>query len=625
MNHGMITSASGWRKVFALSGDEADAGSHISADDTVLAALAADVFACRLKARGADAPSVVVGMDARPTGPAIADAMLRALLAHSVAVSYAGIIAAPEIMAYARGFDGFVYVSASHNPIGHNGIKFGFDDGGVLDRDENAALVAAFEERCADPQAIQYAITLMGRCPAARLAWTYAEQEAVKREAAAAYRAFAKRTIAADERRDVQDGLFAHIRESVARRPLGVVCDMNGSARARSVDAAFLADCGISFYAMNDRAGSIAHAIIPEPENLVHCARRMNRLHRDGRTDALLGYMPDCDGDRGNVVYWNERTGRAEVLGAQEVFALAVLSELAYATYKNGGLPAHGLLAKAMQSKSEAETPRAQRLAVAVNGPTSRRIEEIAAAFGAQVFRAEVGEANVVGLAREKRAQGYVVPILGEGSNGGNITHPAAVRDPLNTLFALVKLLVLRDSGDRKGLFHLWCAASNQLDAYTDDFTLADVIATLPAYVTTGVSEARAVRHVATQSCAVLKRRFQRVFEQEWQKKRANLLRRYGICAYEAVATNGTKERRGIGDFGASGSGGLKIIFYDERTQPVAFMWMRSSGTEPVFRILCDVKGADTKKEKSLLGWEAEMLAQADKEYTVAGSEAGQN
>ena len=70
------------------------------------------------------------------------------------------------------------------------------------------------------------------------------------------------------------------------------------------------------------------------------------------------------------------------------------------------------------------------RPAVVVNGPTSMRIERIAEAYGAGVFRAEVGEANVVNLAAARRSGGYEVRILGEGSNGGNITHPATVRDP---------------------------------------------------------------------------------------------------------------------------------------------------------------------------------------------------
>ena len=138
--------------------------------------------------------------------------------------------------------------------------------------------------------------------------------------------------------------------------------------------------------------------------------------------------MPDNDGDRGNIVYINDRTGCAEILEAQEVFALSVLSELEF--MKQTAAAAQG-----------ASAAPGAKLAVAVNGPTSMRIERIAEAYGVEVFRAEVGEANVVNLAAEKRAEGFEVRILGEGSNGGNITHPATVRDPLNTIFALIKLI----------------------------------------------------------------------------------------------------------------------------------------------------------------------------------------
>ncbi len=80
-------------------------------------------------------------------------------------------------------------------------------------------------------------------------------------------------------------------------------------------------------------------------------------------------------------------------------------------------------------------------LAIAINGPTSLIIESIATRLGAVVARAEVGEANVVQLADQLRDKGYTVRLLGEGSNGGNITHPSKVRDPLNTLVSLIKLL----------------------------------------------------------------------------------------------------------------------------------------------------------------------------------------
>ncbi|MCL2609891.1 MAG: phosphatidylglycerol lysyltransferase, partial [Treponema sp.] len=120
----MILSHSGWRAVFAESGDEEDRGPGIGAGHRVLAAAAGLVFAGYLAGRG-EPPTVLVGTDTRPTGKAIADSAIRALLAAGCRVRYAGFVAAPEIMAWARsgsGNRGFLYVSASHNPVGHNGI-----------------------------------------------------------------------------------------------------------------------------------------------------------------------------------------------------------------------------------------------------------------------------------------------------------------------------------------------------------------------------------------------------------------------------------------------------------------------------------------------------------------------
>ena len=234
------------------------------------------------------------------------------------------------------------------------------------------------------------------------------------------------------------------------------------------------------------------------------------------------------------------------------------------------------------------------------------RINEIASALGAEVFRAEVGEANVVNLAREKREQGYTVRILGEGSNGGTITYPAAVRDPLNTIFALLKLLMMRESG----LYEMWCTKSGQ--KYNPDFTLSDVISSLPVYTTTGVSEPRAVLKVKTTDHTKLKAAFQKAFEADWKKKSAELKKKYGIESWEAVITKGTVETCGVKDFSKSEKGGLKVLFKDKDSKPIAFIWMRGSGTEPVFRIMCDVKGNKPDMEKALLEWETDLIKKAD-------------
>lgn len=607
MEHGMITSASGWRKVFALSGSENDNTESISENDRILSGIAAEVFADYLIQKNSF-PLVILGRDTRPTGKAICEAMLKVLAAKKIRVKYPGVIAAPEIMAYGKKASGFIYVSASHNPVGHNGIKFGLDDGGVLNGSENAKLVGALNEKCASDSEIERIKDILNAKKSARTAISAEEarnevdeimalSQKSKVESKSTYLAFSKEVISASADSSVQEGFFSKIRSGLSSNPLGIVADMNGSARTLSIDKNLFKDAGISYYSINDEPGKIVHAIIPEPENLVWCASEMEKLHAEGHVEVKLGYMPDCDGDRGNIVFWNEKAGKAEVLKAQEVFALSVLSELAYIRYLE-----------------ETDGKNAERLAVAANCPTSMRIDEICASFGAKLFRAEVGEANVVNLARKKRNEGFTVRILGEGSNGGNITHPASVRDPLNTIFALVKLLVLRDSEEGgkkvKGLFHIWCD-SRKLP-YSNDFTLADVIETLPSYTTTGVAEERAILKIKTSDHSVLKANFQKIFEKEWNLKKSELSSKYGIEGCEAIGTNGTEESRNLSDYSKNGKGGLKILFTDKNKSPLAYIWMRGSGTEPVFRVLCDVKGNNKPQEEFLLEWERQMILRAD-------------
>lgn len=586
----MILSASGWRKVFAESGNEQDTSSSIGQENKAISVFAAEVFANYIKNTSAkETPIVILGMDSRPTGKEIADAAVKSLVQNGISVKCAGIIAAPEIMAYSRNADGFMYISASHNPIGHNGIKFGLNTGGVLNAEENAKLTAQFKERCESENAVEEAISILKSVPNKKIEEIYEAMPYTKIEALAAYKKFLLWTISGTQSSEKQNELFSIIKSETkntdSARKIGVVCDMNGSARAASVDEKFFTENGISFYAIHNTPGEIAHEIIPESENLVFLAAEMERLQKEGKTDAILGYMPDCDGDRGNIVYWDEKAGRATILKAQEVFSLSVLAELSYAKWIN---------------KQNANF----KSAVAVNCPTSMRIDEIATTLGAKVFRAEVGEANVVSCAQEKRAAGYDVRIFGEGSNGGTITHPSSVRDPLNTVFAIIKLLSIKE------LYKNWCDLTGAF--YSDDFSLTDILDTLPKYTTTGVSESRAVLHIATKDHSLLKSRFQNVFQNEWTLKKDELYEKYKILYWECVITNGTKETRRVTDFSKSGRGGLKIVFYDEENIPVAFIWMRGSGTEPVFRILCDVKGDNPEMERFLLQWETQMLTVAD-------------
>lgn len=591
----MILSASGWRKVFAVSGEETDTTTEIGMENTCISVLSALVFSDYVKKRtGKRTPTIVLGIDTRPTGPEIANVMIRLLLKEKVVVRYVGVTAAPEIMAYSKLFDGFIYISASHNPIGHNGIKFGLNDGGVLNGKENALLVEEFKAKCSDEFALQNVSRLISVRSQSDLEWVYSESISTKKEALEIYKTFSKNVISSLTNVSLQDKFFDNLKAQIKANPIGIVCDFNGSARTMSIDKEFFAENNLNFYPFNDIPGKIVHEIIPEPENLVYCAKKMEELQKAGTKDAILGYMPDCDGDRGNIVYWDSKTDSAQILKAQEVFSLSVLAELAFSYWLN-------------------KNDSSYKPAVAVNCPTSMRIDEIAKAFNAKVFRGEVGEANVVNTARLARKEGYTVRILGEGSNGGTITFPSSVRDPINTIFAFIKLLTIKDTPEGKGLFHIWCQLSGQEDKYKDDFTLSDVLETLPVYTTTGVSESRAILKISTMDHAKLKGNFQKVFENSFKNGADGLLKKYGISSYKCILTNATTEKVDAKDFSESGKGGLKIQLFENSDKPSAFIWMRGSGTEPVFRIMCDVKGNNPDKEKDLLAWETKMLLEADK------------
>lgn len=586
----MILSASGWRKVFAESGNENDATTEIGNENRLLASMAAESFAEYILQKN-NMPVVVCGYDARPTSQAIADAVLRTLLAKKIIVQFTGVTAAPEIMAFAKKFDGFVYITASHNPVGHNGIKFGLNDGGVLEASENKKIIKIFEEKCADQSAAEKATKVLAQASNTEISTVYASLDKNKQKSLDAYEDFVKETVTAVHEKDRQEKIFDLIKEGLSKKNIGVVCDFNGSARVAGIDKDFFGKNGISFYSINNEAGKIAHGIIPEGKNLEFCAEEMRKLQKSGKTEFMLGYMPDCDGDRGNIVYWDEQKNDAVVMAAQEVFSLSVFSELYYSEWLN------------KFSAGNATGSTAFKPAVCVNCPTSMRIEKIAGKFNAEVFRAEVGEANVVNLARQKRAEGYTVRILGEGSNGGTITYPAAVRDPLNTIFAFIKLLMLGDE--------------NIVAGGKKDFSLADVLSTLPVFSTTPVSEERAVVHLKTKDQTALKKNFQKVFESEW-KSGNSPAQKFGFNSYKISLTNGIKETRNASDMSESGTGGLKILFYRDNEaeasgkEPCAFMWMRGSQTEPLFRVMCDVEGNNPEMEKKLLEWERQMIEKSD-------------
>jgi len=617
----MILSASGWRGIFACN--EESKNEQISETHGVICAAAAYIFVEYIGSLNMSGKTrILLGTDTRPTGKAIIEAMLPVLIASGCDVSYAGVTAAPEIMAWARSNNnssnycsGFIYISASHNPIGHNGIKFGLTDGGVLAADEAVKLIDRFRLFLDRDDCAAKIETLNSSANLRQVKEVYDNITAAKSEAQKAYYDFCGEVVwgsnnhrisgASRETSLVVPAAACALKEGLTKRPFGIVCDFNGSARTTSIDRDFFSALGFKFISINDEPGQIAHRIVPEGESLEPCRRLLEEEHsRD--PSFVMGYVPDCDGDRGNLVIWDDAAGIAHALEAQEVFALACAAEFSYLVW-TGELQI-------------TDSNKACKAAIAVNDPTSMRIDRIAETFGVSVFRAEVGEANVVSLARKLREEGYLVRILGEGSAGGNITHPSAVRDPIHTVLAIAKMLCIRSGNGNLGLFEIWRDVSGQIDKYREDFTLADIIAGLPKFVTTPAYSKDAVMRIKTNDHTLLKNRYQQIFLREWERRKDELKSNFAIYEWEAIAYNGIAEKHSLKNFGEAGRGGLKILFLNSEGRGTAYIWMRGSATEPVFRIMADVdfatkfpiQSADNHPERYLLDWQRKMIMEAD-------------
>ncbi len=604
----LILSASGWRKIFAASGDEESRAPDISQEDRLIAGVMAYAWAGFLKGKTPEGrPAIAVGIDSRYTGPAIADCMIRLFLSKGFDVRYLFIVPAPEIMAYVKlreDIHGFAYISASHNPIGHNGVKFGLENGAVLGGSDSADLIRLFRQIVKDSSTLGEIVRAVQSCNTDTVKEVYEAVPRMKKESETAYANFTKEVVTGYAEPEKQKQILDTLSTSLSARPLGIVAELNGSARTLSIDAHILGTMGVDILAVNSKPREIRHRIVPEGSSLEQCKEELEKAHAaDGRF--LFGYVPDNDGDRGNIVYMDERNGKACILEAQTVFALSCISEIAYLVYT-------GTLTYTPEGTLY------QKAAIAVNDATSIRIEAIAKAFDVKVYRAEVGEANVVNLAKSLRTRGYIVRILGEGSNGGTITHPSTVRDPLNTVFALLKLLLLRSVPGKPGLFEIWCERCGKKGLYKEDFSLTDILDSLPQYITTSVFEPEALMDIGTQNHGLLKERYESLFLKEWDKRKVELRERYGICTWKEINYEGIEEKHGMGRAYRTGKerGGLKILFKDAAGNHKAFLWMRGSGTEPVFRVMADIEGNNAEDEQYFLSWHKSMIAEADRTCT---------
>ena len=324
------------------------------------------------------APSVILGRDGRSTGSFVAPLVEAALIARGVHVREIGICPTPTVqLATERGgAAGGIAVTASHNPMQWNGLKFMASTGMFLDGDENREL------------------------------WRIAEHPGEY----AGWKSLGRHTredVWLERHIDAVLGLDLMKIEAIQRRRFRIVLDCVNAAGGAIVPR-LLERLGCEVIPINcDVSGVFAHTPEPIPENLTGLASRVWEEKAD------LGIAVDPDVDRLVLI-----TEKGEPYGEEYTIASAVEFVLGRRGAQRSGPP-----------------PK-----VVVNLSTTRAVDDIARARGAEVIRTPVGEINVA-----KRMKETGAAIGGEGSGGVILPDVHLGRDAIVGIGLLLQLL--SDSG----------------------------------------------------------------------------------------------------------------------------------------------------------------------------------
>ncbi|UGQ15725.1 phosphoglucomutase [Borrelia sp. RT5S] len=575
----MILSPSGFRKIFAKSKDEDSTDCEIDDGDKVLVSIIAFTISDYFKKKAKK--YINIGLDSRTTGNIISEVIIKTLILSGNDIKFFGILPIPEILAYtknSKNSKGFIYISASHNPRGYNGLKIGLDDGGVLNSKEINKIIHKIKSNIENEILIEKIIKPLknfntNEANLKQYERIIQDRTQNKAKSYCEYKSLMYEIIYSNknDKKNIEN-----LKENIKKNPIGIIGEMNGSSRVNSIDGDIIRSFGVKLEFYNTQMGVFKHGMIPEGKSLHMCRQILEKKFKEDDS-FQLGYVPDCDGDRGNLVFIDKISEKSKIIEAQKIFALSVLSELSY-LYHIG-------------IKSN--------LAVVVNDATSLNIEKIATLFNAKVYRVEVGESNLTEMADILRRKGLTVKILGEGSNGGNITYPSKVRDPLATVFSIIKLLRIKE------LHKVWCSLSN--NKYGENYNLNDILKTINFYSNVETSSQDAILKLRVNNQETLKANYEKLLEKEMKNSKLIselLIDNFTVINYEGIKQSKTR----TGD----SSGGLKVLLNSSaKKEIIASLWMRGSKTEPIFRVLSEIKSENQDRLMDLLKFNKDLIQNA--------------
>ena len=287
--------------------------------------------------------TVAIGRDTRPSGPMVQFAVAAGLMSMGIHIVDVGVATTPSIALMGRFLKAHaaIVITASHNPLIWNGIKFLRHDGIAYPPAQAAAIKQIFFDK---PWQKVAPFTPGGLADIEHLGLFSTDSRAHAHHVQTVLQLFDVRGIAEQRYKVVLDSV-------------------NG---AGCIGTPMLTSkLGVELFHMNKEAnGQFAHTPEPTKENLVTLCDEVKR-HR-----AAVGFAQDPDADRLAIVDEN-----GTYIGEEYTLAL-------------------GALARMMVKPG---------VAVA-NLSSSRMIDDVAARFGQKVYRTPVGEANVAGKMQEINA-----------------------------------------------------------------------------------------------------------------------------------------------------------------------------------------------------------------------------
>lgn len=343
-------------------------------------------------------PTILIGRDGRESGRIIADAIIPVLKSIGINVIDGDILPTPTIMFAVNkyNYDGAIIITASHNPIEYNGIKFVVQGGRLTNESEvekvksflssqengneraNVAGEGLLDATATKPSefSAENSSTLNGNIPSELQIPNFPKEHA--------------------------DHILKYINvEAIRARKFKVAVDMI-NASACVVDPYFFEQMGVELLPINNIPnGQFAHKPEPTVENLVETGKKVKELGAD------IGFAHDPDADR--MVIINENG-----VVISEEYTLGFGTELILS--KNPGRN------------------------VVVNMSTSQLIPDIAEKYGSQCIRTKVGESNVMGGMIK-----YDAIVGGEGTSGVIFPTLNNCRDSFVSLALALQLLAERN------------------------------------------------------------------------------------------------------------------------------------------------------------------------------------